>query len=110
MSKAANTETFTKVVIAKPGETPDEVKIELGGTLEFHNHSTEFPNFEIEFRNCAPPCSDDIRTGSWDKPVFIHMPGEDTVLEYYILYRRGDGSLGARHGANKAHSCGGCHG
>jgi hypothetical protein len=35
----------TTLVSADPGKTPIEVGVELGGTLEFRNHSHEFPDF-----------------------------------------------------------------
>jgi hypothetical protein len=98
----------TKVVDAEPGKTQAEVKIGLGGILEFRNHSHEFPYFEIEFYEPGPPCASDKLTGTTDEPVFVHMPETDAVFTYCILYKKKHGTHIHRDGVFKAHSCPGC--
>lgn len=96
------------VVVAHPDKTPDEIKVYRGNTLEFRNEFYEFPDFEIEFSNCAPPCGTDTLTGSVDNPILIHMPDENKKFCYNILYKRRDGTCGFRQELRMAHTCGPC--
>jgi hypothetical protein len=98
----------TTLVSADPGKTPIEVGVELGGTLEFRNHSHEFPDFEIEFEKPGPPCTKDKLTGTIHDPIFVHMP--DTTADYYyhIVYKKKDGTHKRDQQKYLARSCPGC--
>jgi hypothetical protein len=93
------------------GETPDLVKIELGGILEFTNtDNEEYPYFKIEFvgANGAPNTTDKL-TGSNEHPILVHMPYVDETFEYCIYYAKTKGGhYGKPRGAFKARSCPGC--
>lgn len=100
--------TTAKLVVADPGQTPAEVKVGLGGTLEFRNHFREFPDFEIEFEKPGPPCESDKLTGTIHDPIFVHMPDADATFYYHILYKEKDGPCKRREGVFLARSCPGC--
>jgi hypothetical protein len=100
--------TTAKLVVADPGQTPAEVKVGLGGTLEFRNHFHEFPDFEIEFEKPGPPCESDKLTGTIHDPIFVHMPDADATFYYHILYKEKDGPCKRREGVFLARSCPGC--
>jgi hypothetical protein len=99
-----------RVVAAAPGNTPAEVQVDLGGTLEFKNHFPDLPDFEIEFDKPGPPNASDKLTGTITDPIFVHMPDTDATFTYYILYKEKDGPCKRREGPLKAHSCPGCSG
>jgi hypothetical protein len=99
-----------KVVEAAPGKTPTEVKVDLGGTLEYRNHFPDLPDFEIKFDEPGPPCASDKLTGTITDPIFVHMPDTETTFTYHILYKEKDGPCKHRDGPFIAHSCPGCGG
>ena len=111
MSRHSNPVTAPpKVVVADPGKTPAEVEVDLSGTLEFRNHFSDFPDFEIEFDETGPPSASDKLTGTITDPIFVHMPDTETILTYHILYKEKDGPCKHLEGPLIAHSCPGCSG
>lgn len=108
MSRHGNpVEARGRTVRIHPDLTPDEAKVDLGGTLEFTNHSDEFPDFEISFDDPGPPNDSDILTGTKNDPVFVHMPDVETVFYFHILYKGRD-AASIRRGPFRARSCPGC--
>jgi hypothetical protein len=99
-----------RVVIADPGKTPAEVKVDLSGTLEFRNHFPDFPDFEIKFDEPGPPSANDKLTGTITDPIFVHMPDADRSFRYHIVYKKKDGTSKHQDGPFIAHSCPGCSG
>jgi hypothetical protein len=109
MSSQSNSVIVAKrLIVAHPDETPGEVKIELGGTLEFKNEYPDFPDFEIKFLEPDPPTADDTLTGTKDKPIFVHMPYDDKSFRYQIEYKKKDGTCFLDPRILIARSCPGC--
>lgn len=98
----------TKLVPADFGKTPPEVGVELGGTLEFRNHSREFPEFEIEFEKPGPPCATDKLTGTVNDPIIVHMPGTNADFYYHVVYKKADGTRTLDQHKYLARTCPGC--
>jgi hypothetical protein len=107
MYMSNETNDVIKLVIATPGKTPDEVGIELGGTLEFRNHFKEFPLFEITFEG-QPPSGNDTLTGTTHDPILVHMPTKSSTFRYSIQYKKEDGTCGPRELNRLAKTCPGC--
>jgi hypothetical protein len=84
-----------------------DIKVEKGGTLTLTTSSQEFPDFEVEFRNCAPPNDSDELTGSVNKPVVLNMPLEEKTFQFCIVHKSKDGRC-IRDTLRMAHSCGPC--
>jgi hypothetical protein len=98
----------TKLVVAHPNKTPETVKIELGGTLEFQNEYSDFYYFEIKFDEPEPPSAGDTLTGTMDEPISVHMPYEDKSFRYHISYKKKDGTCFLDPRILVARSCPGC--
>jgi hypothetical protein len=98
----------TTLVVANPGVTPDEVKIDLGGTFEFRNELPDSYHFEITFEEPAPPGAGNPLTGTKDDPIFVHMPHEDKTFRYHIVYKTQDGTCIPEPRILLARSCPGC--
>jgi hypothetical protein len=81
------------------------IKVEKGGTLTLVNDSKEFEEFEVEFRNSAPPHESDKLKG--DKEIVLHAPLELKRFDFYILYRHKGGRC-VKEEFRHASTCGPC--
>ena len=88
-------------------KTAHSAVVEKGGILEIFNDDHDFPDFEVEFRNSAPPSPNDSLTGTVDKPIVLNMPHELKEFHYYILYKHRDGKC-IRGLLLYARTCGPC--
>jgi hypothetical protein len=73
--------------------TPDFVELEAGGKLEWKNHSTHCPHFEILFEGSSPAKPSDKLTGTVEKSVSIRMPEKERAEFFYkVRFKREDGT------------------
>jgi plastocyanin len=72
--------------------SPDLVELEPGGTLEWKNHSTHCPHFEILFEDPSPVESTEKLTGTLEKSVSIRMPEKEGKFLYKVRFKRKDGT------------------
>ncbi len=68
------------------------VELEPGGILEWKNHSTDFPNFEIIFEKPSPAGPSDKLTGTGEQSVSIRMPEKKGEFFYRVRFKRKDGT------------------
>jgi hypothetical protein len=69
------------------------VELEPGGILEWKNHSTHCPHFEILFEGDSPVKPGDKLTGTREQSVSIRMPEKKAEFSYRVLYKKEDGTL-----------------
>ena len=70
------------------------VELEPGGILEWKNHSTHCPHFEIKFEGASPAKPGDKLTGTREQSVSIRMPEKERAEFFYkVLYKKEDGTL-----------------
>jgi hypothetical protein len=69
------------------------VELEPGGTLEWKNHSTHCPHFEILFEDPSPVDPSEKLTGTLEKSVSIRMPTKERAEFFYkVRFKRKDGT------------------
>jgi hypothetical protein len=68
------------------------VELEPGGILEWKNHSTHCPHFEILFEGSSPAKPDDKLTGTLEQSVRIRMPEKTAEYFYKVRFKRKDGT------------------
>jgi hypothetical protein len=69
------------------------VELEPGGILEWKNHSTHCPHFEIRFEGASPAKPGHKLTGTREQSVSIRMPEKKAEFFYKVLYKKEDGTL-----------------
>ena len=93
--------------LSAPLNPPDEIKIELGGVLEFKNEDEDVDYFEITFAE-QPPNPQDNLTGTKGHPIRVHMPHETERVHYHIEYKKKDGTCIPDRRRLIARTCPGC--
>jgi hypothetical protein len=102
------TEVATQIIEVDPDKPESEVKVDLGGTLEFKLKSHDFDHFEITFEESWPPNAGKHFKGTIDHPILVHMPHETKSFHYRLVFKKKDGTSKYLDGPFLAHSCPAC--